>query len=139
MTNNDLIKLLQAGKVQEFNQFREDNPDFKIDLRGAELIGVKWNAFISDERANFKGANFEGASLSYARLIHANFEGANFKGARLYSVILNYSNLIGANFEGAKLYNAKLYNASLCHAIFDKEQIAMLPELLGIKVIEDKQ
>ena len=40
MTNEDLIKLLQAGKVQEFNQFRVDNPDFIPNLRGANLYNT---------------------------------------------------------------------------------------------------
>ena len=31
MTNPKLINLLRAGKVDEFNKFRKENPDFKID------------------------------------------------------------------------------------------------------------
>lgn len=81
MTNEDLIGLLEAGKVQEFNQFREKYPNFEIDL-------------------------------SYADLRDVNLEGANLNGA----------DIRGADIRGAR---------------FDKQQIAMLPRLLCIRVLED--
>ena len=106
MTKQELIELLQAGKVDEFNKFREDNSDFKINL--------------SD------------AYLSSARLYRANLTGANLSGA-----ILDDADLTGANLSGANLTGANFACTDLTGAIFDKEQIAMLPKLLGIEVIED--
>ena len=102
MTRDDLIKLLKAGKVDEFNQFRADNPDFIPDLIGADLLG----------------ADLKGVDLKYADL---------------HSAVLH-----GVDFMGADLTDADLTGADLLGAIFDKQQISMLPELLGIKVIEDK-
>jgi uncharacterized protein YjbI with pentapeptide repeats len=57
MTKAKLIELLQAGKVDKFNQFRAENPDFilnfsYVNLRGAILCRV----------------NLRGVDLSYAEL-----------------------------------------------------------------------
>jgi uncharacterized protein YjbI with pentapeptide repeats len=116
--NNDLIKFLQDGKVKEFNKFRNENPDLKIDLSYADLA-----------RANLKDANLKDANLYAAKLMCANLNHANLSGAKLH-----HANLIGASLTGTWMHGAVFINA-----IFDKEQIAMLPELLGIEVKEDKQ
>ena len=81
MSNKELIELLQAGKVQEFNKFREKYPNFEIDL-------------------------------SYADLRDINLAGVDLLGV----------DLLGVDLRGAR---------------FDKQQIAMLPRLLGIRVLED--
>tara|TARA_Y200000002_G_scaffold382589_2_gene400207 strand:+ start:893 stop:1198 length:306 start_codon:yes stop_codon:yes gene_type:complete len=101
MTKQQLIELLQAGKVDEFNQFRADNPDFIPDLIGVALLG--------------------------ANLIGVDLHGVDLRGAVLH----------GVDFRGANLKGADLTGADLLGAIFDNQQIAMLPELLQIVVIED--
>jgi len=101
MTNQELMKLLQAGKVQEFNKYRKDNPDFIPDLSGVDLLA--------------------------ADLTNADFTNADF-----YHAVLH-----GVNFKGADLTGADLAGADLLGAMFDKQQIAMLPDLLGIEIIED--
>ena len=101
MINKELIKLLQADKVGNFNQLRVDYPDAVIDLRGVDL-----------RSADLSYADLQDADLQGAILRNVDFRGANLIGVRL----------IGADLEGA---------------IFDKSQIAMLPKLLRIKVVED--
>jgi uncharacterized protein YjbI with pentapeptide repeats len=118
MTKQELIALLQAGKVQEFNKFRADNPDIKIDLLCA----------------NLQGADLLCADLDDVVLVGADLKCADLKGADLKGAVLH-----GVDFRGADLKGADLQSADLLGAIFDKEQIAMLPELLQIVVIEDKQ
>lgn len=112
MTNKELIELLQQGKAYEFNQFRAYKPDFKIDLRGADL--------------------------SRAYLLGVNFTSVDLRGAVLQHTFLNAGKLRNADLRGADLRGADVEGTDLTGAIFDKQQIAMLPELLGIKVIEDK-
>ena len=46
--------------------------------------------------------------------------------------------LLGADLRGADLQGADLRGADLFGVKFDKQQIAMLPALLGIKVIENE-
>ena len=83
MTNNDLIELLQAGKVDEFNQFRKDNPDFKIDLSKIDL------SYADLSGTNLEGADLYEARLEYADLRDANLSGASLTGANLYAVKFN--------------------------------------------------
>ena len=115
--NNDLIKFLQDGKVKEFNKFRKENPNLKIDLSYADL-----------KDANLEDANLKDADLYAAKLMCANLNRAN-----LYAAKLHHANFIGASLKGTWMYGAVFINA-----IFDKQQIAILPKLLGIKVIKDK-
>ena len=57
----------------------------------------------------------------------------------LKEIDLSMTDLRDINMDGANLNGVNLSRADLRGAIFDKQQIAMLPELLGIKVIEDKK
>ena len=78
MTNQELIKLLQDGKVDEFNQFRIENPYLKIDLSYADLSGT-----------NLEGADLYEARLEYADLRDANLSGASLTGSNLYAAKFN--------------------------------------------------
>lgn len=112
MTKQKLIELLLAGKIDKFNQFRKDNPDFIPDLRDIDL--------------------YVGRGSKHAKLKGINFKDALLQGSNLQSAKLQGSNLQGANLQGVNLNRALLQGAR-----FDNNQIAMLPELLGIKIIED--
>lgn len=121
LTNDNLIELLQFGKVTKFNQFRADNPAFEIDLSGAYL------AYINLNYANLSGAYLKGTI----------FRGANLKSANLKGAMLPNAILEGADLRGAILQGVYMNHIDLGGAILDKQQISMLPELLGIKVMED--
>jgi uncharacterized protein YjbI with pentapeptide repeats len=134
MTNKELIALLKAGKVQEFNQFRADNPNFIPDLRGIDLYVGRASKHAKLKGINFKNALLQDSNLQGAKLQGSNLQGSNLQGSNLYRTNLCMVNLQGANLQGVNLNRALLQGAR-----FDKNQIAMLLELLGIKIIKDKQ
>jgi len=78
MDKGDAIAMLKAGKVEEWNVYREEHPDWKPDLSEAHLF-----------RAHLSTANLSTANLDRANLTDANLCGANFRKARLHGAILN--------------------------------------------------
>jgi uncharacterized protein YjbI with pentapeptide repeats len=82
MTNPEHLKMLSQG-VDTFNKWREENPDRKVDLKGANLIDANLiRANLSD--ANLNGANLSKADLSNAILVGTNFTEADFTDSRIY-------------------------------------------------------
>jgi hypothetical protein len=123
--NKSELKNLLLTSVEDFNIYREENPDKKINLQkvkinftnleGANLEG----AILTEanlEGANLEGANLEGANLAGANVREANLEGANLIGANLIETDLTEANLEGANLEGANLEGAILTGASLAQS-----------------------
>jgi uncharacterized protein YjbI with pentapeptide repeats len=154
MTKQELVELLLAGNVQEFNEFRANNPDIEIDLSGVDFVGFDF--YIDLSQVNFKSTNLSNANLYGALLCDADLEGANLRGANLSETDLEGANFQNAdcrdvNFNSAKFSfnymtkrNVCFYGANLEGAIFDHEVIygsedcnwlnrAILPSLLGLK------
>ena len=99
--NYEAIKLLQSGKINEFNDKRAS--EFKIlSMREADL-----------RDADLRDADLMGANLSGARLVGANLGGADLVGARLWGANLVSTRLWGANLRDAHLVGAKLVGANL--------------------------
>ena len=139
MANKEQVALLKQG-VEKWNKWREENPNFDIDLseanlQHANLQGVNlskadlskaslWD--ISFDEANFSEAflreadfsrtSFEGADLVGANFAYANLPYVNFMNAKLYGAILNYANLKGAVFWKSDLCYASFKGADLCDA-----------------------
>ncbi|HEY7777090.1 MAG TPA: P-loop NTPase fold protein [Nitrososphaeraceae archaeon] len=124
--NYKAIKLLQSGKINEFNDKRAN--EFKIlsmreadlrdaDLRDADLMGANLSGSDIDGAdlmgANLSGADLMGANLSGARLVGTNLGGADMVGARLWGANLVSTRLWGANLRDAHLVGAKLVGANL--------------------------
>ncbi|MFN2434972.1 MAG: pentapeptide repeat-containing protein, partial [Nitrososphaeraceae archaeon] len=134
--NYEAVKLLQSGKINEFNDKRAN--EFKIlsmrdadlrdadlrdadlrdaDLRDADLMGANLNGSDLDGAdlmgANLNGADLMGANLSGARLVGTNLAGADLVGARLWGANLVSTRLWGANLRDAHLVGAKLVGANL--------------------------
>ncbi|MGI0021551.1 MAG: pentapeptide repeat-containing protein, partial [Nitrososphaeraceae archaeon] len=129
--NYEAVKLLQSGKINEFNDKRAI--EFKIlsireadlrdadlrdaDLRDAELMGANLSGADLDGAdlmgANLSGADLMGANLSGARLVGTNLGGADLVGARLWGANLISTRLWGANLRDAHLVGAKLMGANL--------------------------
>ncbi|HZA69554.1 MAG TPA: P-loop NTPase fold protein [Nitrososphaeraceae archaeon] len=120
------IKLLQSGKINEFNDKRAN--EFKIlsmreadlrdaDLRDADLMGANLSGSDIDGAdlmgANLSGADLVGANLSGARLVGTNLGGADLVGARLWGANLRDAHLVGAKLVGANLGGARLVGANL--------------------------
>jgi hypothetical protein len=129
--NYEAVKLLQSGKINEFNDKRAN--EFKIlsmreadlrdadlrdaDLRDADLMGTNLSGTDLDGAdlmgANLSGADLMGANLSGARLVGTNLGGADLVGARLWGANLVSTRLWGANLRDAHLVGAKLVGANL--------------------------
>ena len=124
--NYEAVKLLQSGKINEFNDKRAI--EYKIlsireadlrdaDLRDADLMGANLSGADLDGAdlmgANLSGADLMGANLSGARLVGTNLGGADLVGARLWGANLISTRLWGANLRDAHLVGAKLMGANL--------------------------
>jgi hypothetical protein len=106
MTNEEHVKLLKQD-VQAWNEWRKNNPEVELDLRGADLSGATLAV------SNLSGANLAEADLAEANLAMADLSGANLPGADLYEAYLYRANLPGANLSGADLRMADLSGANL--------------------------
>ena len=124
--NYEAVKLLQSGKINEFNDKRAI--EFKIltmrdadlrdaDLRDADLMGANLSGSDLDGAdlmgANLSGADLMGANLSGARLVGTNLGGADLGGARLWGANLVSTRFWGANLRDAHLVGARLVGANL--------------------------
>ena len=129
--NYEAVKLLQSGKINEFNDKRAI--EFKIltmrdadlrdadlrdaDLRDADLMGANLSGSHLDGAdlmgANLSGADLMGANLSGARLVGTNLGGADLGGARLWGANLVSTRFWGANLRDAHLVGARLVGANL--------------------------
>ena len=126
-TKEELISLLQNGRVDEFEKTR---PYPLIDLRGADLRGVDLS-MASLSGANLSGADLGGSSLwgadlrrtilievnlALANLERTDLIGANLSKAILSETDLSKANLREANLSGAILGRAHLWEADLAKA-----------------------
>ena len=119
--NYEAVKLLQSGKINEFNDKRAI--EFKIlslrdaDLRDADLRDADLrDADLRDadlRGADLRGADLMGANLSGARLVGTNLGGVDLADARLWGANLVSTRLWGANLRDAHLVGAKLLGANL--------------------------
>jgi uncharacterized protein YjbI with pentapeptide repeats len=134
--NYEAIKLLQSGKINEFNDKRAS--EFKIlsmreadlrdadlrdadlrdaDLRDADLRDADLrDADLRDADlmgANLSGSDIDGADLMGANLSGADLMGANLSGARLVGTNLGGADLVGARLWGANLVSTRLWGANL--------------------------
>ena len=70
MANRKQLEILQQG-VEAWNAWRVENPDVKIDLRGAKLDGMDLSG-VNFREADIRGVNFKNAILvrtDFARTI----------------------------------------------------------------------
>ena len=129
MANEEHLEILKQG-VDAWNEWRRENPEVKLDLRGGDL-----------RRADLRGADLQhadlrGASLKYAKLgavrlfcgdlrradlRHANLHGASLEYADLSRAKLSYAFLFDANLRFSKLTSADLSKANLSYALLGKD------------------
>jgi uncharacterized protein YjbI with pentapeptide repeats len=117
MANDDHIAHLKKG-VAAWNAWREENPNIRPDLSGANLGGAELTEeeLIDIRSSKSKATNviaFSTTNLSKANLAEANLQGANLTRADLKEAILCGANLTGANLHGAQLFKAELDRAKL--------------------------
>ena len=109
MANNKQLKLLESG-VDEWNRWRLNNPNTKIDLSGADLRS-KDLSYANLKSANLCKANLMGSRLQGTHLVESSLIFANISHANLKEANLSQAILIGANFSYSNLCQAKLKRA----------------------------
>lgn len=105
MANEEHLAKLKEG-VKAWNVWRENNPNVRPDLVGADLRG-----------ANLVEADLHGASLGEANLFRANLNQANLRSADLRRANLSVTSLSLADLRDADLSQASLGGADLTWAI----------------------
>jgi len=127
MANQEqLDRLLRS--VDEWNQWREQNPDAVIDLAGARLSAY----LIGDgARLDLSGVNLAGVNLAVVDLSGANLERADLSNADLRRANLAHTNLIGTKLDGADLRYARFDRAIL------RDLDLRTTELWGAMLLED--
>ena|SRR5208283_1896327 len=91
MANPEHIAILKQG-VERWNKWREEHPEVRPDLGGAELGKV----------------DFGGNKLSEADLSGADLSGANLSGSDLDGATLPWAHLFAADLTGASVREANL-------------------------------
>ncbi|MGD9362641.1 MAG: toll/interleukin-1 receptor domain-containing protein [Desulfobacterales bacterium] len=111
MPNQEHFEIVRQG-VDEWNQWRKENPEIEPDLSEIDLSDMKLNnANLSDtdlRRSILRNTDFRGASLVRADLRAANINKASF----------NLAKLRKANFSEAYLRESDLSEADLTRAYF---------------------
>jgi uncharacterized protein YjbI with pentapeptide repeats len=103
------LNLLKRS-VEEWNAFRNANPEVKPNLTGANL------SYAHLTRANLSDANLTDAHLAYADLSDANLTDAHLAYADLSDANLTDADLTDANLTDADLTDAHLTRANLTDA-----------------------
>lgn len=107
VANDEHVKILKKG-VKAWNKWREENPNVRPDLTGADLAD-----------AHLSGADFIEVDFSGANLRAADLTGDDLRGANLSRTDLVWADLSGADVSGANLSGADVTSTSLHHARFD--------------------
>lgn len=100
---------------------------FAVDLRGADLTGLKLNGG-TFEQATFANANLKGATINGCDLKESDFTQANLKGVNLGSnsmeqAIFRQANAEGADFSRSFLSFSDFQNANLKGADFSNAHL----------------
>jgi hypothetical protein len=111
VANAEHVELLKQG-VDEWNRWREENPDAQPDLEDSDFW-CKDLAGINLEGAKLIRAGLGSANLNGANLRSANISGANLRNADLRIADLSFANLGHADLGGANLGGADLGVANL--------------------------
>ncbi|MEJ2729571.1 MAG: pentapeptide repeat-containing protein [Deltaproteobacteria bacterium] len=84
--NDILIRCLGKDNFTEWNEWRDNNRERHISLKGVSLRNV-----------NLEGADFSQVDLNAADLKHANLKDSDLSEASLAGADLSYANLMGAD------------------------------------------
>jgi Pentapeptide repeats (8 copies) len=114
VANDEHVALLKKS-VAAWNAWRDENPDIRPDLRGANLSRADLSTANLRE-ADLRRADFREADLREADLRGANLSEANLRWAYLWRADLSNADLSGANLVKATLLQARLYDAKLGEA-----------------------
>lgn len=122
MANEEHLAKLKEG-VEAWNNWRKENPDIKVDLRGAELVNAHLvNADLSG--AMLMKANLLSADLTYAKLVDAGLSGANLRGAKFFMANLSLAHTHRADLSGADLEQVNFSDAQLRETNFSDANLS---------------
>ena len=128
MANDEHIAKLKEG-VAAWNAWREENPDTRPDLDGANLGGLNLMS------ANLKGANIQGADLTTAILCWAKLCAANLSGANLSGALLTEADLTDADLTGCRVYGASAWDLKLDGA--KQHNLVITPDVQSAIMVDD--
>ncbi|MGA9535328.1 MAG: toll/interleukin-1 receptor domain-containing protein [Desulfobacterales bacterium] len=129
MANPEHVKILKQG-VEVWNRWREENPDLRPDLTGAELGHNNYHcidfknvhlsnanlSFVSMTEAVFDGADLTDSNLSNSDLQHSDFSNAIIGGAIIVKSSLNYAKMVNADLADANFCDSNLSFADLAYS-----------------------
>jgi hypothetical protein len=116
MPNPEHVKIVRQGAAA-IAEWRDQNPDVRLDLGGANLSGGQlFEADLSG--ADLGGADLTSADLRRANLFEARLTAANLSRANLIGAFLFWADLPLANLTKADLTGAELIWANLSGADF---------------------
>ena len=115
----------------EWNRFRDHNPDFIPDLSSTRLDGLRLlsknlshanlnRSFL--QRADLRKVDFQNAILTNTQIDHTWFDDANFQKASLAGAIILNTNFQRANLKGANL-KAEIQNSNFSRAKFQNTDL----------------
>ncbi|MGB0561163.1 MAG: pentapeptide repeat-containing protein [Spirulinaceae cyanobacterium] len=114
MANPEHLEILAQG-VEVWNEWREQNPGIRPDLKTSSLQNIELQG-VNFQFVNLQRVNFQNTSLQNSSCRFANFKGANLQNSLLQDAFLMDANLQGATFQGANLQSANLWGANLQNA-----------------------
>jgi uncharacterized protein YjbI with pentapeptide repeats len=112
MANPEHLEILKQG-VEEWNRWRQERPDIKPDLSGADLRGIDFND------SKFTVVNIP-HNISGLALTRANFSNVSFSCADIRNANIRMADLSGADLSGADLTFAVLSQAALHETILSE-------------------
>jgi hypothetical protein len=127
MANRKHLEILEQG-VEIWNEWRNENPSIRPNLRGAELIGQEFED-IDFSRADLREADLSmtslsGANLSQARLHKADLFATDFSMADLSNAILCEADLLRADCTRTNLNKANLSRTRLVWVNFNGANVS---------------
>ena len=119
MANKAQLVILKKG-VGHWNEWRQRNPEVRIDLSGADLTAQNLthaNLNLSDlSLAVLNDADLGGSSLTAATLVGCLLNRAKLQSARMASANLEGTKLVKADLRGAELRAVNFHRADLTAA-----------------------
>ncbi len=114
MADKNQLEILKKG-VEEWNTWREENEDIKINLSGVSLGEIPLSKRSKRElnRADLSGINLSGADLSGAQFRKTLLNSADLRKADLRKAHLGGTYLIGTDLSEANLTDAIFFPASI--------------------------
>ncbi len=115
VANENVVAMLCAGQIAEFNAWRQAYPGIRLNLIGANFSG-----------AHLVGTNFSGMFLMMANFNDANLGKVNFNGADLGAAKFIEANLVETSFIEANLVGANFYKAKGLSSEIQEQILSLL-------------